>query len=162
MLDSIGSFSDYYSFIEKTGLSSYTLVLYFWKSIAPTKRMTYYGYPMKLEEGVGLSLKYILAPLALVLLLVILWWVYKKSSEYFRRQWVLGIAFFAVNIGLVINFTPFGPTMWAERYMYLPILGVFTCLGLLLHEFAKKPVLKKAVYVTGVLALLFFAYISRA
>lgn len=162
VVDSIGSFSDYYSVLEKIGLSSYTLVLYFWKSIAPSELMTYYGYPMKLEEGAGLGLEYLLAPIWLGLLLLGLWWVYRKSSENFRRQWILGIAFFAVNIGLVINFTPFGPTMWAERYMYLPILGVFICLGLLLYELYKIPILKNAVYSIGVLALLFFAYTSRA
>lgn len=161
VVDSIGSFSDYYSFFEKVGLSSYTLVLYFWKSIAPSKLMTYYGYPMKLEEGEGLGLTYMLSPIWLALLLLALWWVYKKSSEQFRRQWLLGLAFFAVNIGLVINFTPFGPTMWAERYMYLPILGVFICLGLLLHELSKMAVIRNAVYAGLVLVLLFFAYQSR-
>ncbi|MCE7991740.1 MAG: tetratricopeptide repeat protein [Roseivirga sp.] len=162
VVDSIGSFSDYYSFFEKVGLSSYTLVLYFWKSIAPSKLMTYYGYPMKLEEGEGLGMLYMLSPLGLALLLLALWWVYKKSSPKFRRQWVLGLAFFAVNIGLVINFTPFGPTMWAERYMYLPILGIFICLGLLLYELSKMAIMKNAVYSVVVLALLFFAYQSRA
>lgn len=162
VVNSIGSFSDYYSFFEKVGLSSYTLVLYFWKSIAPSKLMTYYGYPMKLEEGEGLGMVYMLSPLGLVLLLLLLWWVYKKSSAKFRREWVLGLAFFAVNIGLVINFTPFGPTMWAERYMYLPILGVFICLGLLLHELSKIGIMKNAVYSVIVLGLLFFAYQSRA
>ncbi|GAB5522956.1 MAG: hypothetical protein Roseis2KO_08280 [Roseivirga sp.] len=162
VVDSIGSFSDYYSFFEKVGLSSYTLVLYFWKSVAPSKLMTYYGYPMKLEEGEGLGLTYMLSPIWLVLLLLALWWVYKKSADQFRRQWVLGLAFFAVNIGLVINFTPFGPTMWAERYMYLPILGVFICLGLLLYELSRMAIIKNAVYSVVVLALLFFAYQSRA
>ncbi len=162
VVDSIGSFSDYYTFFEKVGLSSYTLVLYFWKSIAPSKLITYYGYPMKLEEGEGLGLNYMIAPLWLILLLLVLWWVYKKSTAQFRREWFLGIAFFAVNIGLVINFTPFGPTMWAERYMYLPILGVFICLGLLLYELSKMGVMKNAVYSLGVLLLLFFAYQSRA
>ncbi len=161
VVDSIGSFSDYYSFFEKVGLSSYTLVLYFWKSIAPSKLMTYYGYPMKLEEGEGLGLTYMLSPIWLTLLLLALWWVYKKSSEQFRRQWLLGLAFFAVNIGLVINFTPFGPTMWAERYMYLPIIGVFICLGLLLYELSRMAIIKNAVYSVVVLALLFIAYQSR-
>lgn len=161
VVDSIGSFSDYYSFIEKVGLSSYTLVLYFWKSLVPSKLMTYYGYPMKLEEGEGLGLSYLISPLWLVLLLLALWFVYKKSSEKFRREWVLGLSFFAVNIGLVINFTPFGPTMWAERYMYLPILGVFICLGLLLYELSKVAIIKNAVYSVSTLVLLFFAYQSR-
>lgn len=161
VVDSIGQFSDYYSFIEKIGLTSYTLVQYFWKSLAPSELMTYYGYPMKMEEGEILGLEYLISPLWLVLLLFILWWVYKKSSADFRRQWLLGIAFFAVNIGLVINFTPFGPTMWAERYMYLPIIGVFICLGLLLHELSKRGVMKNAVYVTVILLLIFFAYRSR-
>lgn len=161
VVDSIGSFSDYYSFIEKVGLSSYTLVLYFWKSLAPSKLMTYYGYPMKLEEGEGLGIEYLISPLWLILLLLALWFVYKKSSDQFRREWVLGLSFFAVNIGLVINFTPFGPTMWAERYMYLPILGIFICLGLLLHELSKMAIMKNAVYSVVVLVLLFFAYQSR-
>jgi tetratricopeptide (TPR) repeat protein len=162
VVDSIGEFSNYYSFIEKVGLTSYTLVQYFWKSVAPAELMTYYGYPMKIEEGEGLGLEYLISPLWLVLLLFILWWVYKKSSADFRRQWLLGIAFFAINIGLVINFTPFGPTMWAERYMYLPIIGVFICLGLLLYELSGKAIMKNAVYVVVTLLFIFFAYQSRA
>ena len=136
VLDSIGQFSNYYTFFEKVSLSAYTLVFYFWKAIIPGNLYTYYGYPMKIgDEGMGLL--FWLAPVALLLILFICWRVYRGSSAPFKRQWLLGIAFFAINIGLVINFTPFGPTMAAERYMYLPIIGVYICLGLLITQLYK-------------------------
>jgi tetratricopeptide (TPR) repeat protein len=161
VVDSLGQFSDYYTFIEKIGLSAYTLILYLWKAVAPVNLITYYGYPMKLKEGEGLGMEFLLAPIALILILFAVGWCYKKSSREFRREWLFGFLFFAINIGLYINFTPFGPTMLAERYMYLPIIGVFICIGLLLNELLKISVMKNAVYSVSFLALLFFAYQSR-
>ena len=161
VLKSLGDFADYYTFLEKAGLSAYTLVRYFWKALAPGDLITYYGYPMKLEEGEGLALFYMLSPVVLALLLLALYLVYKKSGKTFRKQWLFGLLFFAVNIGLYINFTPFGPTMWAERYMYLPLIGVFICLSLLLDELLKIASFKNAVYVLVSAGLVFFAVQSR-
>jgi len=155
VIDSLSSFSSYYSFFEKVALSAYTLVFYFFKSIIPGNLYTYYGYPMK-ADGEGLGLLFWLAPLALALILFILWKVYKVSCDAFRREWVLGIAFFAINIGLVINFTPFGPTMTAERYMYLPIIGVYICLGRLIFYLYKWPQGKVVANVLIVLMLIAF------
>ena len=48
---------------------------------------------------------------------------------YFRkRQYVMfGIAFYAVNVGLVLQFLAFGNAVIAERYTYVPYIGlVFT------------------------------------
>jgi tetratricopeptide (TPR) repeat protein len=161
VVDSLGQFSDYYTFMEKVGLAAYTLELYLWKAIAPTELFTYYGYPMKVKEGEGLGMEFLLAPIGIVLILIGVWWLYKKSSSEFRREWLFGFLFFSVNIGLYINFTPFGPTMLAERYMYIPIIGLFICIGLLFNELLKLKVMNNAVYSVSILALLFYAYQSR-
>lgn len=160
VLDSLGGFTSFYTFFEKIALSSYTLVFYVAKSIFPSNLYTYYGYPMKLnDEGIGML--YWLSPIALLLMLWLLWTVYKKSKVTFQREWVLGFFFFAINIGLVINFTPFGPTMVAERYMYLPIIGISICLALLFNELLKKQILKNATYAFLGVGLVIFALISR-
>ncbi len=160
VLDSIGDFSTYYSFLEKVALSSYTLVFYFVKAVAPSNLYTYYGYPMKLDDT-GIGMLYWLSPLALILILGLIWFVNKKSKSSFKREWMFGFFFFAINIGLVINFTPFGPTMAAERYMYLPIVGISICLMLLLNELIHRSDLKNAVYGVIGAVLVVFAVKSR-
>jgi tetratricopeptide (TPR) repeat protein len=160
VLDSIGDFRDYYTFFEKIALSSYTLLFYLFKTIIPTNLYTYYGYPMKIDED-NLGLLYLISPLILVGVLGLIYWVYIKSKPTFKREWMFGFLFFAINIGLVINFTPFGPTMVAERYNYLPIIGIAICLGLLMNELLKRTKFKNAVYAVFGLMLMLFAIQSR-
>ena len=160
VIDSLGDFASYYSFLEKVALSAYTLVFYVVKTIVPANLYTYYGYPTKLDDE-GLGLVYWLSPFILLLILGLLWLVYKKSKSVFRREWLLGFFFFAINIGLVINFTPFGPTMAAERYMYLPIIGIAICLGLLVQLLLEKDKLRKVVFGFLGVVLVVFAILSR-
>ncbi|MFY0593158.1 tetratricopeptide repeat protein [Roseivirga sp.] len=160
VLDSIGGFSDYYTFFEKVALSSYSLMFYFWKAVSPGNLYTYYGYPMKIQEET-LGTLYWLAPFGLLLVMAILWLVYRKSSSEFKRFWLFGILFFAVNIGLVINFTPFGPTMAAERYMYMPLIGIYVCFALVLSQLLTSSQGKNVAYILASLALLIFSVKSR-
>jgi protein O-mannosyl-transferase len=79
---------------------------------------------------------------------------------YFRKQKhvVFGIAFYAVNVALVLQFLAFGNAVIAERYTYLPYIGLLFSLAMLWAESpwaasAKQAVLGLFLLVAGIFAL---------
>ncbi|QTE24335.1 tetratricopeptide repeat protein [Polaribacter cellanae] len=161
VLDSLDDFKSYYTFLEKISISSYTILKYVWKGILPNDLVTFYPYPLKIKDAESLDLIYLISPILLILLVILTIYIYLKSSDIFKKQWLLGCGIFIIHIGLYLNFTPFGPTMWAERYMYIPLIGLFICIGLLLTEFLSNKYFKNIIYLGLFLSLGVYAYKSR-
>lgn len=118
----LGTQADHYSFIERIGLGGYALITYLWKAIAPVKLLCFYPYPLK-ENGSLPVFYYIYPVLAAVMVLGILWLAKKNKAVIF------GVLFFLVNIALLLQFIPVGGAIIADRYSYIPYLGLFFALG---------------------------------
>lgn len=158
-----GSFNNYYTLYEKLSISSYAVFQYINKSFFPEDLFFFYGYPYKLAEGSSIDLKFLLAPLWILIILFFFWLIYRNTAVEAKRLWVFGIAFFIINIMIVVNVTPFSATFFAERYMYLAIIGVFLCVAFLLKAFIKKtPIVKNGFYIVFVVFLVALAVKARA
>ncbi len=104
-----------YSIIDRISLGSHALVTYLWKAVAPVALCCFYPYPEKLE---WVSFAIMLIIIALV------GWFGRKSKIV-----VFGSLFFLINMALLLQFIPVGDAIVAERYTYIPYIGLFFILG---------------------------------
>src|SRR6185503_12772048 len=105
-------------------------------------------YPMP-PINESLSATYYAAPVFLLLLLVVLFITLKKN-----RPIAFGILFYLVNLALVLQVFSVGSAIIADRYTYIPYIGLFYVLGCLLSRYASKPQ-SKAFVIIASLAIIF-------
>lgn len=108
-----------YSFIEKCMIASYGLLMYIVKFFVPLHLCTYYPYP---EQSVGGDLPvwfvgFFVGALAFVGLII---WSYLKKVKYLF--W--GLSFYVITLILVLQFISVGVVIMADRYTYLPYIGL--------------------------------------
>jgi tetratricopeptide (TPR) repeat protein len=107
-----------YSFFERVLLACYALVVYLWKSILPIHLTCFYNYPEKIN-GVFPTIIY-----ASPFILMGLFFLIYKSIKYGKHV-AFGFIFFLATILLVIQIIPVGDVIIAERYTYIPYIGLF-------------------------------------
>ena len=120
---SLGTQTVVYNFIERIGLGGYAMVTYLWKAAVPVGLACFYPYPVK-DFHDTISPVYYLYPAGIIVVLFLLW-------RYARTNKVVlfGTLFFLVNIVLLLQFIPVGGAIVADRYSYIPYLGLFFIAG---------------------------------
>lgn len=103
-----------YAIHERIGYAGYAILQYFGKFLLPINLSVIYPYPA--NKFLSLFLGYIV----IILLVLACFKLYKASGKVA----LFGLLFFIVNLILVLQFIPFGEVLTADRYMYLPILGL--------------------------------------
>ncbi len=117
----------HYNFFDRILFSSYGLFEYLWKLAVPINLSCFYDYPLK-DNGMYPPIFY-LAP---IVILAIAFFVYK--SRIFGREIVFGFGFFLITIVLVLQILPVGNAIIADRYTYLPYIGIFFIIGTLINN----------------------------
>jgi len=105
-----------FPFAERILFSAYGVVEYVFKFFAPVKLSAFHPYP---EYGTALTFEYYFA-LAILLVAAVL--IFR--TRRLKREFVFGVAFFLVALGPVSQLLPVGGALTAERYTYLPYLGI--------------------------------------
>jgi protein O-mannosyl-transferase len=105
-----------YPISERIFFALWSLQTYLQKLILPLGLSAYYPYP---KTG-ALPPYYYAAPLVLAGLASLLW----KSKEK-SRVYVFGAMFFLVNVMFVLQFKGAGKAFMADRFTYIPYLGLF-------------------------------------
>jgi tetratricopeptide (TPR) repeat protein len=100
-----------------------------------------------------LSIVYYAAPLFTLLLALLTYFTWKKY-----RFVAFGISFYIVNLLLVLQIFSVGSAVIAERYTYVPYIGIFFIVGCLLARFAKTNMTKAYSIIFPV--ALFFSILS--
>jgi len=143
----------HYNFIERIALGCYALDTYLWKAIAPANLSNFYAYPQK--TGDSLPPLFYLYPLTAIALVVAAWKLLRKN-----RIAVFGLLLFIANIALLLQFIPVGEAILADRYSYMPYLGLFFIAGWYVSEyFAGTQKIKYAsaiLWVSGAYMVLLF------
>lgn len=103
-----------YAIHERIGYAGYALLQYIYKFLLPIDLSVIYPYPQ--NKMVSLVIGYVV----IALMIFGLYRLYKSSSKFI----FFGLLFFIVNLLLVLQFIPFGEVLTADRYMYLPIIGL--------------------------------------
>jgi tetratricopeptide (TPR) repeat protein len=116
----------HFNFGSRILFAFYNLGFYIYRLVIPGNLSIYHFLP---SPDNALPLIYFLAvPLTLIPAAALL--LYKK----YRKTVVFGLLFYFINLLLILQFIPVGVAVVAERYAYLPMLGVLFIVGHVLEE----------------------------
>lgn len=127
---SINSFENpdvYLPFTDRIFVACFALVTYLWKLIVPIHLSAFYPYPLKTN---GLYPLGIYLCTLIVIGLCFFVWLFRKNKAI-----VFGSLFFLINIFLVIQLLPVGDAVVAERYTYVPYIGLFFMLAVVITSY---------------------------
>ncbi len=102
--------------------STYAFLDYILKLLLPINLSAFYPYPIKVQSLYPLL--FYASPLILFVLIVLLLRFLKNYKEI-----VFGVAFFIINIILLLQLLPVGGSIMSERYSYLSYVGLFFVIG---------------------------------
>jgi len=107
---------------ERFMLASYALLGYIIKLFAPFELTAMYPYPQRV--GNLMPTLFYIAPFVVLALGVVVFLLRKNF-----RFVVFGVFFYVVTVALVIQLLPVGGALMAERYTYVPYIGLFFIIG---------------------------------
>lgn len=117
-----------YPVYERIGFAGYAIMQYAYRYIVPLNLSVIYPYPQD---------KLVSALIGYIIILVLMFTCYKLYAT--KRYSVLtGLLFFLVNLLLVLQFVPFGEVLTADRYMYLPVMGLSIAVVSVIHLTEKQ------------------------
>jgi protein O-mannosyl-transferase len=134
--------------VERMGLGGYALVTYLWKALIPVHLCCYYPYPDK--AGGALPFVYYLYPIGIIVVLFLLWKFARRNKVV-----VFGALFFLINILLLLQFIPVGGAILADRYSYIPYLGLFFIAGWYVSGFFEPGAKKETGYIVAGITLVY-------
>ena len=127
-----------FSMIDRIQYAGYGFVMYFYHLFVPINLCTFYPYE---PDGAN---KLYSTGIVFALIIIGLTIFSARKSKLF----LFGIGFFAVTVALVLQFISVGAAIMADRYTYIPYIGLFFVLAMLLDQLAEKnQSLKQVVWV---------------
>lgn len=106
-----------FPFHERLLIACHAILAYLFRAIAPLHLSAFYPYPT--AAGGMLPTAYYLAPIGVLLILGA-----AVASLKSGRTIAFGGLFFLINLALVLQLFPVGSAAMADRYTYLPYVGV--------------------------------------
>jgi tetratricopeptide (TPR) repeat protein len=137
--------------------SSYSLTLYLIQSIIPFQIGGFHPYPPSTESLPWHMIVSVLTPLALLVLLLV---------NRHKKNVVFGIGLMIIGFLPVIQFLPVGDGLVADRYSYIPYLGLFFLYSWLAVSaykiLEKKTPIKNVLTSSIVLYIIWIGYTANA
>jgi len=109
---------DHFTLYQHVVFACSDFMLYIYKLLFPFSLCAYYPYPIRGEGPIPVQY-YGYALIFFALLFFIFY------SLRFTKKIIFGFGFFAITVFLVLQLLPVGDAMIADRYAYLPSIGVF-------------------------------------
>jgi len=106
------------SVLQRICTPFYGLVFYIVKSIVPYNLSAFYPFPSKLDSSLNLIL---IASPFLVIGIVAAIYYFRNCS----RKLIFGSLFFFITVLPVLQIIPVGNTIVADRYTYIPMIGIY-------------------------------------
>jgi tetratricopeptide (TPR) repeat protein len=145
---------DTHSFFRKILFGFYGIMMYSIKAILPFNLNNFYPFP---NINKALPLYFYLAPIFTVILFGMGWYLRKNKIIVF------GLSYFVINLLLVLQFFQVGSALMAERYTYIPYIGLFMIMAYYIDRLIKSSKRKwqqNAIYTLLVLIGLTYTFIS--
>jgi tetratricopeptide (TPR) repeat protein len=146
--DAIAGF-DIYPLWVRFFFACYTLMIYTTRFFVPYPLSTFHPYPP--VDALGLPIY--LSPVFMIALLFLLW--LKRRDKLI----VFSLLFFIVNLVLVLQIITIGLTIVAERYTYIPYIGLSFLTGMWLNRYvvaSSKKIFGVIPFIVGII----FGFIS--
>ncbi len=109
----------------------YGLMMYLVKMIVPYNLCTFYPYT-PINEPLP-NMYYV----GFVICMGLLFWFW-RSLKNGQRLIAFGLAFYVANLVLVAQWLPVGSAIMADRYTYVPLIGIFLIIAYLTQKYAIK------------------------
>jgi protein O-mannosyl-transferase len=132
--------------------ASYGFITYLLKLVIPFQLSAFYPYPALVRGSIVIPGQYYV-----YLLLILILTSYIIYSLRFSKKIFFGFGFFAVTVFLVLQLWPVGGTIMADRYTYIPSIGIFYLAGEGLYLLWNK---KKLKWITVILLSVFTIFYS--
>ncbi|MBT3208681.1 MAG: tetratricopeptide repeat protein [Bacteroidetes bacterium] len=151
------------SYVEKFLVGFYGLNIYIYRIFVPTELSTFYPYPRYDEIGGYLPTIFYLAPIISLIVVSLLGLIVFKSKKY-ARVIIFGFLFYAATISIVLQFLSVGKALIADRYTYIPYLGIFFIIAYAANDFAtgkKAKVMKSILVLIGIIYAVFIIALTH-
>lgn len=127
-----------FPFLNKVLHASYGFTAYIVKLFVPTNLSAFYPYPYPLVNS-GWVISSIPSVLYLtffvsVFIVGLAFYLHVKKNP-FAKIFIFGIGFYFASIALVLQYIPVGRAIMADRYSYIPYIGLFFIIAELVHHF---------------------------
>ena len=147
------------SFLNRFFVMSYSVTFYIINLIAPVKLSAIHPSP-ELINGL-LPLKYYLSPLFIILIIIAIIKIVHRPqstdhSPQSTRNIIFGTLFFLFTISVALMAGKVRNSVVAERYTYLPYIGLFLIIGSQLSVISRQ--LFKIVVIVFILLFSFISY----
>lgn len=126
----IGAVDEQFTVVQRFLFACYGAVVYLVKLVLPFNLSAFHPAPY---ANANLGINFYLAPLGAGALLAVGVWAYQKHRNLF-----FAIAFYLINLVLVLGFVKLGSSLYAERYTYMAYTGWLMLAGLGLVQLWKK------------------------
>lgn len=108
-----------FSLWQKISTASYGFIVYLIKFFFPFRLSAFYPYPGTNDMPGSIPALISLSPFLVILIFTAIIFSLKKTKLF-----VFGAGFYLVTIALVLQFIPVGYAVMADRYSYLPYIGL--------------------------------------
>jgi tetratricopeptide (TPR) repeat protein len=150
---------DFFTGWQRIMFASYGYLSYWLKFFVPTGLSAFYPYP-NLDRLGDLPLYYTLAPFILLVSIIgVLFFSWKRNLETFKIS-LFGIGFFSLMIALVLQFISVGAAITADRYSYIPYIGIVFMLLFILEKWSVFQRFKQYLIGGVILYSIVFMYLS--
>lgn len=138
-----------FTLFERMAFACYGYVTYLWKLVIPVNLSAYYAYPPKI--GGNIPGYFYIFPLLLLAVVGAALYSLRKTRVLF-----FGIGFYSVTVFLVLQLLPVGGAIMADRYSYIPSLGILFLFAYGLNLLYEKKSYRYAAM--GLLGLMTISY----
>lgn len=143
-----------FTWLQRLAFASYGMINYIYKLFVPTNLSCFYPYPNLINNH--LPTIFYIAPIIVLVLFLLVFFSIKKTKIL-----AFGFLFFCITIALVLQFISVGQVIMADRYSYVPYIGLLFPIAMsydwLKHQKDKKHILYKNIFA---LLLITSAFIS--
>ncbi|MEO0129517.1 MAG: tetratricopeptide repeat protein [candidate division WOR-3 bacterium] len=144
------------NYLKHILVSFYNLLFYLYKLMLPINLSAFYPYPDNFEKV--MPLVFFVAPLIVAVIVYLIVW-----TKRFTQKIIFGALFFIITLLPVSQLIPLvAPAIAADRYTYLPSIGLFFIFGLFIDWLynRKLETLKPFKTILSVLLILIFVFLG--
>jgi len=140
---------DTFSLLQRFQFAAYGFCMYIIKFFAPTGLCTFHPYPTQAEyDSSPVYWGFFVLALAIGALTVF--------SLRKTKLFVLGIGFYLFTVVLVLQFVSVGVVIMADRYSYLPYIGLAFMLAMSVENYIPKSIRSVFYGIAGIAAVFWF------
>jgi protein O-mannosyl-transferase len=130
--------------------ATYVNMIYIVRFFVPYPMSAFHPYPSPRDLGLAVQL----SPLFMLALLSLVWYLRKNKLVVFC------FFFFVINLVLVMQVVSIGGTLVAERYTYVPYIGIAFLIGMLIEKIADQGKIKKVAIAVMTVSGIAFSIIT--